>query len=68
MEHLERILIFGNGGTGKTWLARQIGGILQRTAIHLDDLLWLLGQYGVARDNQLVFDEGVYETRGYSRL
>ncbi|WP_244514678.1 AAA family ATPase [Ensifer sp. LCM 4579] len=59
LAQLERILIFGNGGTGKTWLAREIGDILHRSAIHLDDLRWLPGQYGVARDNQLVFDEVV---------
>jgi adenylate kinase family enzyme len=57
MDHLQRILIFGNGGTGKTWLARQISDILRRPAVHLDDLRWAPGQYGIARDNQLVFNE-----------
>lgn len=57
MGHLQRILIFGNGGTGKTWLAREIGAILHRPVIHLDDFRWAPGQYGVARDNQLVFNE-----------
>jgi len=59
MEHLQRLLIFGNGGTGKTWLAQEISDILHRPAIHLDDRRWIPGQYGVARDNQLVFDEVV---------
>lgn len=59
MEHFQRILIFGNGGTGKTWLAGEISRILDRLAIHLDDLRWSPGQYGVARDNQLVFNEVV---------
>jgi adenylate kinase family enzyme len=59
MEHLQRILIFGNGGTGKTWLAREISSILRRPATHLDDLRWLPSQYGVARDNRLVFNEVV---------
>ena len=57
MEHLQRILIFGNGGTGKTWLAREISDILSRPAIHLDDIRWIPGQYGIARDNELVFSE-----------
>jgi adenylate kinase family enzyme len=57
IEHLQRILIFGNGGTGKTWLAREISALLRRPAIHLDDLRWTPGQYGVARDNRLVFNE-----------
>lgn len=59
LQHLQRILIFGNGGTGKTWLAREIGAIVGRAAIHLDDLRWVPGQYGLARDNQVVFNEVV---------
>lgn len=57
--HLQRILIFGNGGTGKTWLAREIGAVMGRPTIHLDDLRCVPGQYGVARENQLVFNEVV---------
>jgi len=68
MEHLQRILIFGNGGTGKTWLAREIGGILSRSVIHLDDLRWAPGQYGIARDNQLVFNEVVEAGKAESWL
>jgi len=58
-EQLERMLIFGNGGTGKSWLARQIGILIGRPPIHLDDLRWVPGQYGIARNNRLVFDEVV---------
>jgi adenylate kinase family enzyme len=54
---LHRILIFGNGGTGKTWLARKLGTLLERPVIHLDDLRWAPGYYGIARDNQLVANE-----------
>ncbi|WP_430244235.1 AAA family ATPase [Neorhizobium sp. DAR64861/K0K2] len=57
MENFRRTLIFGNGGTGKTWMARELGAILNRQVIHLDDVRWMPGHYGVARDNQLVFNE-----------
>lgn len=54
---LRRTLIFGNGGSGKTWLAHRLSDGLQRPAIHLDDLRWEPGRYGTARDNQLVVSE-----------
>lgn len=56
---LNRVLIFGNGGSGKTWLANKLGRGLQRAVIHLDDLRWEPGNYGVARDNQLVVNEAM---------
>ncbi len=40
----------GNGGCGKTWLARRLGNSLGVPAIHLDDLHWEPGRCGVARD------------------
>ncbi|MGJ7042831.1 MULTISPECIES: AAA family ATPase [Rhizobiaceae] len=67
-ERLQRVLIFGNAGTGKTWLAREIGAIIGRSVVHLDDLRWHPGQYGVARDNQLVFDEVVEAGRAETWL
>jgi adenylate kinase family enzyme len=54
---LSRTLIIGNAGTGKTWLADRLANALQRPAIHLDDLRWQSGSYGVARDNRTVMDE-----------
>lgn len=53
------MLIFGNGGTGKTWLARKLGAAMGRPIVHLDDLRWLPGQFGIARDKHLVFNEVV---------
>ncbi len=35
----ERVLIRGNGGSGKTRLARRIGEQLRHTIIHLDEIL-----------------------------
>ena len=54
---LTRTLIIGNAGSGKTWLIQQLGARLGLPSIHLDDLRWEPGQYGKARDNQLVMDE-----------
>lgn len=54
---LARTLIFGNGGSGKTWLARRLAEAWQRTVIHLDDLRWEPGNYGVPRDNQAVVND-----------
>ncbi len=49
----ERVLIMGNGGSGKTWLARRIGKQLLLPIIHLDDIHWEPGRYGIARDRTL---------------
>lgn len=54
---LRRILIIGNAGSGKTWLAGRVSALLHLDAIHLDDLRWQPGRYGTPRDNQLVIDE-----------
>ncbi len=43
----------GNGGSGKTWLARKLGDVLGHQVIHLDDLHWEPGNYGIARDRAL---------------
>jgi adenylate kinase family enzyme len=52
-----RTLIFGNSGSGKTWLARKLAEAWKRTAIHMDDLRWEPGNYGMSRDNQTVVNE-----------
>lgn len=49
----DRLLIMGNGGSGKTWLARNLAQCLGLQVIHLDDLHWEPGNYGVARDRAL---------------
>ncbi len=48
-----RVLIMGNGGSGKTWLARRIADRLRHPVTHLDDIHWEPGGYGVARDRTL---------------
>jgi adenylate kinase family enzyme len=59
MPNLTRTLVFGNGGSGKTTLANRLATILARPALHLDDLRWEPGNYGIARDNQLVINEAI---------
>ncbi|NKJ72803.1 AAA family ATPase [Rhizobium leguminosarum bv. viciae] len=49
----ERVLIMGNGGSGKTWLARRLGEQLRHPITHLDDIHWEPGGYGTARDRTL---------------
>jgi adenylate kinase family enzyme len=49
----DRTLIMGNGGCGKTWLARKLGDVLGHQVIHLDDLHWKPGDYGTARSRTL---------------
>ncbi len=56
---LQRTLIIGNSGSGKTWLARQLSTLTGLPTIRLDDLRWEPDQYGKARDNRLVIDEVV---------
>ncbi|WP_337268824.1 AAA family ATPase [Oryzifoliimicrobium ureilyticus] len=51
---LPRILIIGNGGSGKTWLSRKLARHTGLPVIHLDDLRWEPGNYGIARSNDVV--------------
>jgi adenylate kinase family enzyme len=61
----DRLLIMGNGGSGKTWLAGRLAHILGHRVIHLDDLHWEPGGYGIARDkavrNKLVMEAAAAE-------
>ncbi|WP_117191827.1 P-loop NTPase family protein [Rhizobium terrae] len=52
-----RIVIMGNGGSGKTWLARRLVESLRLPLVHLDDVHWEPGRYGIARDRALVHEE-----------
>jgi adenylate kinase family enzyme len=44
----------GNGGSGKTWLARELGMCLGRVPKHLDNIHWEAGGCSVQRDRQQV--------------
>ena len=51
---MERILIIGCGGAGKSTLARQLGELTGIPVVHLDKLYWLPGWKHVSREE---FDE-----------
>ena len=50
---LARLLIFGNSGSGKSWLAREFGVRLRVAPTDLDTIHWEPGDFNVARDRQL---------------
>lgn len=56
-ETFRRIMIMGNGGSGKTWLSKRLAPCLVRNPVHLDDIYWQPGRYGAARDKATVIEE-----------
>jgi adenylate kinase family enzyme len=52
-----RVAIMGNGGSGKTWLARRLSLFLDLAPVHLDDVYWQSGPFGVSRDKAMVAEE-----------
>ena len=46
-----RTVIIGNSGSGKTWLARQLGSLLDVPVVHLDEIFWLPGGFDKKRDS-----------------
>lgn len=53
---MERILIIGCGGAGKSTLARQLGEKLELPVVHLDSIFWLPGWVEMDRE---AFDDRV---------
>ena len=47
---MERIMIIGCGGAGKSTLARQLGEILNLPVVHLDKLFWRPGWEHISRE------------------
>jgi adenylate kinase family enzyme len=45
-----KIVIIGNSGSGKTWLAKRFGIILSAPVVHLDDLFWEPGGFDKKRN------------------
>ena len=68
-----RIIIIGNSGSGKTWLAKRLSTIFAAPVVHLDDLFWEPGGFDKKRspeeielliqkskDNKTWIAEGVF--------
>ena len=47
---MERIIIFGCGGAGKSTLARKVGEVLDLPVVHLDKLFWKPGWVETSRE------------------
>lgn len=57
MAEAVRVLITGNSGSGKTWLAEQLSERLAVPLVRLDDVYWQDAYGGKERDKRVVFDE-----------
>lgn len=52
-----RVLITGNGGSGKTWLGERLAQRFSVPLVRLDDLCWDGAYGGKERDKRVVFDD-----------
>lgn len=46
---MKNILIIGNSGSGKSWLASRLARVTQTPVVHLDTLVWEPGSYTAQR-------------------
>lgn len=51
---MERVVIIGNSGSGKTYLAQRMADCLDLNVIHLDELFWEPGGFDQKRPEVLV--------------
>ncbi|SFB64277.1 Adenylate kinase [Rhizobium sp. NFR07] len=56
-ERFRRVAIIGNGGSGKTWLAKRLAPCLGLHPTHMDLVYWQPGRFGLARDKTVVAEE-----------
>lgn len=54
---MERVIIIGNSGSGKTHLAQRMSGCLDIDVIHLDELFWEPGGFNQMRSQDIVYAE-----------
>lgn len=51
-----RMIILGNSGSGKTWLAIKLAAVLRIEVVDLDAIHWEPGGYSLAREKQAALD------------
>ena len=54
---MQRIIIIGNSGSGKSYLARKLGERLSLPPIYLDHWFWEPGGFTHKRPEKLVFQQ-----------
>ena len=59
MSNMQRVLIIGNSGSGKSWLARRLAEKIALPAIDLDNLNWEPGGYVKARAKEAVLKDAL---------
>ncbi len=55
--HLNKVIIIGNSGSGKSHLAHQLGSILNTPVIHLDKLFWKTDDFSQKREIEIVYQD-----------
>lgn len=56
-EALQRIVIIGNSGSGKSYLAKQLASLLDVKVIHFDEHFWEPGGFNKKRPSEIVHEE-----------
>jgi adenylate kinase family enzyme len=56
---MQRIMILGSGGAGKSTLARQLGDVLSLPVTHIDQLFWQPHWHAVERDTLIARQHAV---------
>lgn len=49
-----KVIVIGNSGSGKTWLARQFSSVFDAAVVHLDDLFWQPGGFDKKRSLETI--------------
>lgn len=58
---MKKIILIGSGGSGKSALARKLGGKLTIDVYHLDSLFWKPNWVGVPKDEQRKIQQDIVE-------
>lgn len=52
---MEKIVIIGNSGSGKTYIGRRLSDHFDYPLIHLDSLFWEPGGFNIRRSDEIVY-------------